>query len=151
MRLTFLPGPLCRWGTLGGWCSVRCGGGGTLLSSSSFAFLLTTNIGPFKVKSTTLTAFLVRHATYHSSGPSLRVGNLGRPVSCQMWRRYASFLLHLCLQSPVNNVDCVFSATCDLPFFRALFAGGAAWVGGVVSDVEQVRFFPGLDCQICVT
>jgi hypothetical protein len=58
---------------------------------------------------------------------------------------------------------------CDLPFFRALFAGGvlsggvlsggallggallggALWVAGI-SDVVEVYFFPALDSQILI-
>ena len=128
--------------------------------------------GPFKVKSTTSPTFSVRRVTYRSSGPDWLT-----------WRKCAPSLLqlslddrHWALKTQVNNTSCTFDTMCDLPFFRALFAGGALssgtlssgalsggaqsggalsdgalsggafWVAGV-SDVAEVRFFPA-DSQI---
>ena len=103
-----------------------------------------------------------------------------------MCRKSAPFLLqlslddrHWALKSQVNNVSCTFDAMCDLPFFRALFAGGALSCGGLsagaalsgaalsggalldgalsrvagASDVVEVCFFPAPDSQmpICAT
>ena len=47
---------------------------------------------------------------------------------------------HWALQSLVNNAYHISDAICDLPFPRALFAGGALWVAGTV--LVAVRFFP---------
>ena len=62
------------------------------------------------------------------------------------------------LQSQVNKVNHVYDVIWNLPSFwvRVLFAGGGLQVAGaarsggpVASNVEEVRFFPVLGCQIC--